>query len=77
MDDDASREEFLEEHGISWADCDCQETKPVSDIAVCSSNHAKHRSKWSCNTEESSVLVQMKSLEDWTSERGMSLRILL
>ena len=37
----------------------------------------KHRSKWSCNTEESSVLVQMKSLEDWTSERGMSLRILL
>ncbi|CDY46027.1 BnaA02g16990D [Brassica napus] len=32
----------------------------------------KHRSKWSCNTEESSVLVQMKSLEDWTSERGMN-----
>ncbi|KAF2563262.1 hypothetical protein F2Q70_00016080 [Brassica cretica] len=29
----------------------------------------KHRSKWSCNTKESSVLVQMKSLEDWTSER--------
>ena len=41
MDDDASREEFLEEHGISRADCDCQETKPVSDIPVCSSNHAK------------------------------------
>nr|VDC88785.1 unnamed protein product [Brassica rapa] len=31
----------------------------------------KHRSKWSCNTEESSVLVQMKSLEDWTSERDV------
>ncbi|WZY76901.1 hypothetical protein YC2023_023285 [Brassica napus] len=35
----------------------------------------KHRSKWSCNTEESSVLVQMKSLEDWTSEREITERL--
>lgn len=32
MDDEASREEFLEEHGISRADYDCQETIPVFDF---------------------------------------------
>ncbi|KAL0731790.1 hypothetical protein Bca4012_027884 [Brassica carinata] len=67
--DGASREEFLEEHGNSSADYDCQEAKPVNETVFCFSNHAENIDQnGSC--KESSVLVQMESSEESTSEKG-------
>ncbi|KAG2313314.1 hypothetical protein Bca52824_024871 [Brassica carinata] len=67
--DEASREEFLEEHGNSSADYDCQEAKPVNETVFCFSNHAENIDQnGSC--KESSVLVQMESSEESTSEKG-------
>ncbi|ESQ27671.1 hypothetical protein EUTSA_v10019533mg [Eutrema salsugineum] len=61
-------EEFLEENGNASANDDCQETKPVSDIAVCSSSHEENEDNvnrnGSCKSQESDFLVNKKSSEE-------------
>ncbi|KAH0920137.1 hypothetical protein BRARA_G03303 [Brassica rapa] len=75
-DDEGAGDEFLEEHGNARADDDCQETKPDSDFEDCSSNQEEDvenvDQNRSCKSEESGLLVQMKSSEQSTEVNGAS-----
>ncbi|EOA33992.1 hypothetical protein CARUB_v10021488mg [Capsella rubella] len=66
-DEDDAREEFLERNGNASADDDHQETKSVSDLAVCSSNQEENGEsvdqKESIKSEESGCFAQTKHTE--------------
>ncbi|EFH65252.1 hypothetical protein ARALYDRAFT_316417 [Arabidopsis lyrata subsp. lyrata] len=66
-DEEDAREEFHEQNGNASANDDCQETKPVSDLGVCSSNQEENGENIDRNGS-----TQSKRSEESTAEKDVS-----